>query len=142
MANTSLQNIMQRELNELKEVVNALETQQSKMARQACTYQLMRTIEALFMYLSDVVPGDHETADAVIHALHEHEIIDDDMSSALQELCDVNQYLLDVENADLDFIEEIVAYGHTYMQAIEIVYDTVRNANSITQVENNGAKNE
>lgn len=140
MAELSSQQIMQRELQELKEIVTTAEKHETKVAKLACAYQIMRAIEALFSYLSEAAPGEHDTADSVIQVLHEQGVIDEDMSSALQELCDVNQYLLDVAHADYDFISEIVAYGQTYMQAIEIVYDTVQSSNSITQVEENGAK--
>ncbi len=140
MAEMSSEQILQRELQELKEIATTAEKHDTKVAKLACAYQMMRTIEALFSYLSEVTPEEHDTADSVIQSLHERGAIDEDMSSALQELCDVSQYLLDVAHADFDFIGEIVAYGQTYMQAIEIVYDTVRNSNSITQVEDNGAE--
>ena len=107
-------------------------------------YQLMRTIEALFIHISELAPRREEaTADEVIQTLQDHGVLNEQMATALLELCDVNQYLFDVKNTDVDFVKQIVAYGDTYLQAIKVVREQVQNVNPVNQqVQNHGAEEE
>jgi len=138
MAEVQPKQLLQQELAHLEQTSShGLE---GELAVRANAYQLMRTIEALFIYLAEFsAEEDHASAEGIIEHLQEQGTIDDDIASALSELSDVNQYFLDVAHVDMDFVAEIIAYTQTYMQAIKVVFEKLQDTNSITQqVEDDG----
>ena len=141
MAEQSVQSILQTELERLETMTKQKAEAQVEVFGQA--YQLLRTIEALFMYIAEYVPeDDYESAEQVMQALQENNILDEQVSAAVTELGEINQYLLDVENTDASFVSQIVDYAQTYMQAIKVVFERLQNTNSITPVEDNGKSKE
>jgi len=105
----------------------------------AGSYYIIRSIDALFTYLSDVLA--HEVGDEyedMQQALQDARLLDEQSLMVVQELYEIYHYFLEVKHTDMDFIGQIVAYADTYMQAIRIVREKVQNESSINQVEDNG----